>query len=243
MTLCLIDLSSVYFPAWFATQSGIRAYDITTERVDWYRREYPRTVVCLDSPVSKRKEWDPSYKEKREKKPPECIEALLDVIDRIQRWGMATAQADGYEGEDAVASICKQAWPEPVVVVGTDKDLYALISDTVTIASPKGIIDINGCYDKWGVTPSMMTEFLAITGDPVDGIQGCPSCGIKRAGDLLQRFETIAGIQAATDDEILSVPGVGAKTLACLRAWDPSLALKLVRLLDDAPVNLAELLP
>jgi len=51
----------------------------------------------------------------------------------------------------------------------------------------------------------------------------------------------LEAVRAAKDAELLSVRGVGKKTLESLREWDPALALKLVTLLDDAPIELAKL--
>lgn len=239
--IALIDLAALYWPVWFQTKDALKAMDAALDRVDWTRREFPRTVVCCDSPINLRKEWAQTYKAQREEKPPQSIEGWVATQHRAESWGLPVVSSVGYEGEDIVASLAKQAWPEEVVIVGVDKDLYALISDTVWISSPKGKIDENGCFEKWGVVPRQMTEFLAMTGDATDNIQGCPSCGPARAADLLARFDTIDGIRAATDAEILEVRGVGKKTLACLREWDPTLALKLVKLMDDAPVRLEEL--
>ena len=238
----LIDVSSVFWPGWFQTKSGIRAFENAIEKVDWYRRDNPgRTVVCADSPVSKRKEWAPSYKAQREEKPAEAIDALVSLLRRVQDWGVPVVQCEGYEGEDIACGLVKQAWPEPTQIVGVDKDLYALISETVWIAGKAGRIDSNGCFDRWGVVPSQMTDFLAMTGDATDNIQGCAHCGPGRAADLLWQFGSLDDVRAATDEEILSVRGIGKKTLASLREWDPTLALRLVQLLDDAPVELEAL--
>ena len=241
--LCLFDLGHEYWKNWFATQSGVRAYELTLERIEWYVREYPRLVVCCDSPISKRKEIEPTYKANRKEKPREAIDSLTSVEDRLIAWGVKVAKCDGYEADDLIGCLTEQAWPEPVEIICVDKDIACLISETVCLIGNRGRFWAEDCEHKYGVPPSMMTEWLALVGDASDGIRGCDSLGPKRAADLLKRFETIAGIQAASDDDILSVPGVGKKTLACLREWDSTLALKLVRLLDDAPVKLIELLP
>lgn len=239
--LTLVDLAPVYWPGWFMAKSAVRAYENAIEKLDWYRREFPRIVICCDSPISLRKEWCATYKAQREEKPVEAIEAWNAVQNRVADWGLPVVRHDGFEGEDIVASLAAQAWPEETQIVGVDKDLYALISDTVWIASPKGRIDSNACFEKWGVVPSQMTDFLAMVGDATDNIQGCPNCGPGRAADLLTRFDTLAGIKEASDEEVLGVRGVGKKTLASLREWDPTMALKLVRLMDNAPIRLEEL--
>ena len=113
--------------------------------------------------------------------------------------------------------------------------------NSLTLHEGKSIIGVEECIQKFGVKPHQIRDFLALTGDVADNIPGCPSCGLMRARDLLLRFGSIKGIKAATDEEILSVRKVGLKTLTELRAWDPTLAVKLVTLLDDAPVVLEDL--
>jgi hypothetical protein len=60
---------------------------------------------------------------------------------------------------------------------------------------------------------------------------------------LLRTFGTIDGVRSATDEEILALKGIGKKTLASLRAWDPTLAVKLTTLITDAPIALSDLFP
>lgn len=241
--LVLIDLGAEFWRAFYGSGSAVKAYEITLDRIDFYRREYPRTVVCADSPKSLRREWYPGYKANREAKPEDGIDSLRAIQARVLDWGVPVVQCDGYEADDVVASLAAQAWPEHVQIIGSEKDFFCLISDTVSLIGKNGPIGSNECIEKFGVAPSQMLDWLALVGDASDAIPGCPNCGPGRATDLLERFESIEGLRAATDAEILSVRGVGKKTLASLREWDPTLALKLVRLLDDAPVSLEELWP
>lgn len=240
--ITLVDLSSVYWPAWFATKSAVGAYEKAIDELEYATRADSSLVIaCCDSPVNKRKMLCESYKAQRPKQPDEAYDALRSVQQRLADRGVPMLTCEGYEGEDVIATLCAQAGKREVQIVGVDKDLYALLSETVCIVGRKGRIDANACYEKWGVVPSQMTDFLAMVGDASDNIEGCPSCGPGRAADLLSRFESIEGIRSATDKQILSVRGIGKKTLDALRSWDPTLALSLVRLMTDAPVSLREL--
>lgn len=241
--ITLVDLSAEFWKNYFGSRSAVTAYELTLDRVEWYHRDGKRTIICCDSPKSKRREWFDGYKSNRPPKPEDAIDSLVGVQTRVAAWGCPIVSSEGFEADDLIAALAKQAWPEEVRIIGSEKDLYVLISDTVHLIGKNGPVHANDCYAKFGCLPNQMTDWLALVGDAADCIPGCPSCGPGRAASLLERFETIAGIQAASDDDILSVPGVGKKTLACLREWDPTLALRLVRLLDDAPVKLSELLP
>ena len=239
--LILVDLGQVFWTNFYGSKSALNGYELTLDKVDFYRREYPRTVICADSPVSKRKQIYAEYKANRLPKPEDALDALRAIQDRMSSWGVPVVQCEGYESDDLIGGLVKQAWPEEVQILGSEKDLYCLISDTVKLIGKSGLLGSNECFERWGVLPGQMTEWLALVGDTSDNIPGCPHCGPGRATDLLERFETIPGILAATDEEIRSVRGIGPKTLASLREWDPALALRLVQLLDDAPVELEAL--
>ena len=218
-------------------------YEHTLETLDWYRHEYPRIVVCADSPRSARKDMDPKYKSNRKPKPKPGIEALEGVLARIKAWGMPLVMVDGWEADDVIATLTTQAWPELVQIIGTEKDLYCLIDDSrVGLVGKRGPIDSAGCYDKFGVSPSQMLDWLALVGDASDGVEGCEDVGQVKATALLEHFDNLAGILAAEDNEILAVDGVGKKTLNGLRAWDHEKTLSLLRMNTDLPIDLYEIL-
>ncbi len=239
--LALIDLGAEFWRNYFGSRSALAAYELTLERIDWHRHADCRMVVCCDSPKSLRKEWFPGYKSNRDPKPADAIESLIAVQDRVRSWGIPVVQCEGYEADDVVATLAQQAWPEDVRIIGSEKDFFCLICDTVALVGKHGLIGSNECYEKFGVLPTQMSDWLALVGDASDAIPGCPNCGPGRATDLLERFITLDGVRSATDTEILSVRGIGKKTLESLRAWDPTLAQRLVKLLDDAPVTLDRL--
>ncbi len=247
--LILIDLSAEFFRNAHGSRSAMTGYELTLDRVDFYRREYPRTVVCCDSPKSKRRDAFPAYKANRVPKNAqeaafreECLDSLRAIQDRMVSWGIPVVQCDGYEADDVIATLCEQAWPEEIMILGTEKDLYALISDTTVLLDRSGrLIGTNDCFEKFGVLPGQMRDWLALVGDASDNIPGCPGCGPKRGTDLFQRFGTLPEILSAPAAGILSIKGIGDGVLGALKAWDPKLALSMVTLMTDAPVSLAEL--
>jgi DNA polymerase-1 len=241
--LVLVDLGQLFWANAYGGAQPLLGYEQSLETLDWYRREHPRVVVCADSPRSLRKLMSAEYKAKRPPKPQPAVEALEGVIARVRAWGMPLVLVDGWEADDVIATLARQAWPEEVQIVGTEKDLYCLIEDgRVQLVGKRGPIDSAGCYDKFGVAPSQMLDWLALVGDASDGVAGCEGCGPARATALLERFDSLKGILAATDDEILALDGVGKKTLAGLRAWDHEKTLSLLRMHTDLPIDLNETL-
>jgi DNA polymerase-1 len=239
--IVLVDLSGSFWRNWHGTKSDGDAYQVTLEQIRWYVDEYPRTAVCLEGGRCMRFDWFPEYKANREKKPEEAIDSLNAIIEQIGSWGTPLVKCAGYEADDVMATLAKQAWLDEVRLLTSDKDMYQCITDSVRLITSKKTVGPEECVQKFGVRPDQIRDWLALVGDTADNVPGCPGTGPGRARDLLQRFETLDAIRAATDDELLSVRGVGQKTLDGLRSWDPSLAVKLVSLMDDAPVRIEEL--
>jgi len=241
--LTLVDLSAVFWPAYFGSKSGAKAYEYTMDLLLRWRDTSDRLVLCCDHPKLKRMAWDPNYKAQRAVKPEDAIEALESVQTRARALAIPVVQCQGYEADDVVATLVDQAW-EPVTILGEDKDLYQLLSETVSIQGKRGLIGPNACEEKFGVPPSQMRDWLALVGDVSDNIPGCPKVGQDKATNLLTLFGDIDRIKATAKDkphEILAVPGIGKTVLYNLQEWDPALAVLLVTLLTDAPVSLEHL--
>lgn len=241
--IVLVDLGAVFWRNYFATKSDIDAYELTVDKVREHREAYHRTIVCCDSAPTRRLALFPEYKANRDEKPREALDSLRACEQQFESWGLPVVRAAGYEADDLIATFVAQAGEDNVRIMSHDKDLYALISERICLVKPDGrIIDDYECKKKFGVGPSQMLDFLALVGDASDNVPGCPGTGPGRARDLLQRFGSLAKVLAATDDELRAVRGVGEKTVAGLRGWNPELALSLIALEHDAPVNLYELL-
>lgn len=238
----LFDLSASFWRDALGGKDPLQGYDLTMDRID--RLRGMRTIVCCDSPRSIRKEQQPTYKSNREAKPEAAIDALRAVHNRVLDLGIPIACVEGWEADDVIATLVEQAWPEEVVILGAEKDFYCLLAHehVVRLVGPRGPVDASHCVDKFGVKPEQMTDWLALAGDPADGVPGCPNCGPGRASDLLLKFCTLMAVKAATYDELRSVRGIGEKTAASIQEWDPAPTLELVRLRTDLPISLLEIL-
>ena len=239
--ICLFDLSADFWRNYYATGSGVDAYALTLERVEWFRDQYMRTAICCDAPRCQRYDWYSEYKANRREKPQDAIDSLKAIKQQLETWDTPVILCDGFEADDVIASVVDQAWLDEIRIVGQDKDLYQLLSDAVKMVTKNGEIGPADCEKKFGVKPEQMRDYLALCGDVADNVPGADNVGPGRARDLLQRFGSIKGIMAAFEEELLSVRGVGKTTLASLRAWDPSMAVRLVTLMRDAPVDVQKL--
>ncbi len=239
--ITLYDLSAEFWRNALGGKDPMGGYDRTMDRL----RDFTgRVIVCCDSPRSVRREKTASYKSNRPPKPPDAIDALRAVEQRIADNGTPVTMVDGWEADDVIATLSAQAWPEQVNVTGAEKDYYALlVHEHVTLFGPKGRVVASDCVTKFGVQPHQMTDWLALAGDASDGVPGCPGVGMGRATDLLVRFGDIKTIKAATRLELESVRGIGKNTVFAIQEWDPAESLDMVTLRSDLPLSLVELLP
>lgn len=155
-------------------------------------------IFALDSKgPTFRKQIDPNYKANRVT-PPEALLAQLPIcIEMIEKMGLCAISREGYEADDIIASaVRKYAKTHKINIVTHDKDLYQLIGENVCVYSPakKELYDRNGCYEKFGVWPEQIRDFLGICGDSADNIPGIKGIGEKGAKKLLSEFESLEKI-------------------------------------------------
>jgi hypothetical protein len=238
MMLSLVDLSGIFWPCYYAGNDGPGAFEVARDQVLGIAAHNPRTIVCCEGRRPFRFELDPEYKANRPPKPDAARESLAALIGELCDLGIPLVSLDGCEADDLIATFVAQA-TEPVQIVSQDKDLAQLISPTVSMVVNGVVCGTEWCLEKFGVRPDQVRDYLAICGDTADNIKGCPGIGGKGAARLLNRFGTLEAIRAASDEEL----ELGPKTLAKFRAWDPTLAVKLVSLLNTAPITIEEILP
>lgn len=246
--LLLIDLGSVYWAGWFATKSQMDAYTLALDTIERAVRDHRWSIVCCDSPQNWRHGLtadmpaEQRYKANRDAKPPAALEALRDVQERVQSWGIPVVLCDGYEADDVIATLTEQALAYQVHILSEDKDLYQLIDEHCFVLTKTGVRDVEGCRKKFGVPPELMGDLLTLCGDSSDNVQGCPGVGVGKAGALLNHFGGLDAVLGAPEKELSAVKGIGKTLVTNLREWDPSLARQLVRLATDAPVSLSDLM-
>ncbi len=124
-------------------------------------------VFALDSGGKTfRSQIDPNYKANRVSPPQELKDQLPVCIDMIEKMGLCSLRVEGYEADDIIASFIKNSKDQDleIRIVTHDKDLYQLIDDRVSIFSPakKELYNRDGCYEKYGVYPEQIRDFLAL---------------------------------------------------------------------------------
>src|SRR5881296_3656590 len=159
-------------------------------------------VVWDEGVPQRRVELQPAYKETRKEMPMpmvpqlEFIQETLTPLLGFRSISLPDTEADDLMGCYAIAA-CKRPGME-VVLATNDKDLYQLVGPCVKVyttakidlASPKdgfALLSEERVTAKWEVTPRLIADVLALTGDSVDNIPGI-GIGRKSAAALIRDF-------------------------------------------------------
>lgn len=170
----------------------------------WMHGPFDAVAVAFDAPNSLRKQRCAEYKANRDDHDPR-LHAQLDLLaDLLADCGFATFAEDGYEADDllaAVAAACTEAGTA-CTLLSSDRDLIALVDETVTLLRPRRsmsdllIYDPAAVRDEYGVEPHQYLHLAALRGDPSDGLDGVKGIGAKTAARLLASWGTIEALYA-----------------------------------------------
>jgi DNA polymerase-1 len=131
---------------------------------------------------------------------PELLEQLDMLPELVRAFGFAAAKAPGYEADDFLAAAvmeAKRRWRSPILVVTSDRDLFQLASDRVTLLMPtRGVSELvrvgpAEVRERYGVEPEQVPDFIALRGDPSDKLPGAPGVGPKGAAQVLQEHGSL----------------------------------------------------
>jgi DNA polymerase-1 len=171
-----------------------------------YQQESPRAVIAgwdtLEA-ATYRHEALESYQAGREFDDA-LVEQLAMMPEFVAACGFANARSPGYEADDFLAAAARREEKRggTVLVASGDRDSFQLASDRVTILYPisgGGMARITPAEvrERYGVEPRQVPDFIALRGDPSDGIPGAKGVGAIGAANLLARFATLEDAIAA----------------------------------------------
>ncbi len=141
------------------------------------------------------------------------ILAQFPLAERaLEALGVVVWKMEEFEADDALATA---AWRfsddvARVVILTPDKDLaQCVVGDRVVMFDRRReiVIDEDGVWEKWGVGPESIPDYLGLVGDTADGYPGVPSWGAKSASTLLARYTHLDRIPADAGDWDVRVRG------------------------------------
>lgn len=169
------------------------------------------------------------YKKDRSPMPTVLRNEINALSVRLQDNNWSVIEDPRLESDDTSGScaVIARSMGMDATVLTTDKDSVVLVDSGAVVYDH--FADINRdsawCQAKFGVSPAQMTDFLALTGDPTDGIPGVPKIGAKTAAKLLN---TIGDFQTILD-RAAEIPGIAGRNLIEFRE-QALLSRKLVQL-------------
>lgn len=175
-----------------------------------YKPKY--MLICYDwaGADSVRKTWYANYKSNREKKDNISAQELL-IRRIISLLNIPSIEVPGWEADDLIASAVGKFKHEfDIEILTGDKDLMQLVENGVILHDTMKNIrySINDVYNKYGVYPHQIVDYLAIMGDKVDCIPGIYGIGKVGACSLLKSFSSIEdiynNIEFITDRRLLA---------------------------------------
>ncbi|MCX5805390.1 MAG: DNA polymerase I [Proteobacteria bacterium] len=162
--------------------------------------EKPDTlIVVFDSKApSFREEISKAYKAQRPPMPDNLSVQIPYVKMVMEAMGIPILEQAGFEADDIIGTIVEKFREENVqmYIVTGDKDMMQLVSNRVFIRDTMKnlLIGEQEVMEKFGVKPSLMTDYLALCGDTSDNIPGVPGVGEKTAKELIDSIGSIEEI-------------------------------------------------
>ena len=155
----------------------------------------PRAVVMCFGPESAayRTELYPAYHAQRPEMPDDLAWQWERAPDLYRALGWHVEYRPEVEADDLLGSLAA-AEDGPVIILTGDRDMFQCVDDRVHVAlqgKETEIVNSEGVRERYGIEPEQVPDFIALRGDPSDGIPGAKGIGAKTAADLLRRHGTL----------------------------------------------------
>ena len=175
--------------------------------------------------------------------PEELLAQFPIAEDGMEALGVTVWRMKEYEADDAIASAAARfgADFDKVVLMSPDKDLAQCVVDDriVSFDRRKGaFFNEAGVWEKFGVAPTSIPDYLGLVGDASDGFPGVPGWGAKSASVVLAEYRHLEHIPL--EAELWSVAVRGAERLVSAfreHMSDALLFRYLARLRTDVPLE------
>lgn len=203
--LLVVDAPSLLYRAFYGLPKSITGADGKpvnallgfANQVLWaVERHAPRAVVlCSGAEAAEyRVAALPNYHADRPPVPDELAPQWADAPGFFGAFGWAWEDAGSLEADDllgAYAAIEVEAGGRALIFSG-DRDMFQCVGEQVQVLYPRGgkdgpeLVDVAGVKARYGIRPDQVPDFIALRGDPSDGIPGAKGIGEKTAGEILR---------------------------------------------------------
>jgi DNA polymerase-1 len=250
--LILVDGSSFLFRAYHAIPPLTNANGEPTNAIygvsNMLRKllaDYNPThvAVVFDSKTKTfRHELSPVYKANRTEMPSDLGCQIKPLHALIRAMGIPLISASGVEADDVLGVLACYAKTQGhhVIIATSDKDMAQLVNEHITLEDTmsKTKLTVDGVFEKFGVRPDQIADYLALVGDSSDNIAGVPKVGAKTAAKWLAQYDTLDNLVAHADE----ITGkVGENLRDNLEQLALAKQLTVIRCDLELPYNMADL--
>jgi 5'-3' exonuclease len=211
--LLAVDAPSMLFRAFYALPDSIKGKDgapvnalLGTANLILRELELhdPRAVVLCFGPdaADYRVELFDGYHAERPEVPDTLAPQFADSRAFFEAFGWVVADSDSFEADDLLGSYARReadAGGHALVMTG-DRDMYQCAGDRVKVlyirTGGRGaeVVDADEVRKRYGIDPGQVPDFIALRGDPSDGIPGAKGIGEKTAAELLRRHGSLEAV-------------------------------------------------
>lgn len=217
--LFLLDAYALIFRAYYAliraprtTRQGFNTsavFGFVNTLEELLRKERPTHIaVCFD-PAGKtfRHEAFETYKAERDATPEDIRLSIPIIKEIIRAYNIPVVEVDGFEADDVIGTLSRRASQKgyTTFMMTPDKDFGQLVGPTVFQYKPSyrgqdfELLGEEEICARWGIErPAQVIDLLALMGDKIDNIPGCPGVGEKTAVKLIRDFGSVDGLLAHT---------------------------------------------
>jgi DNA polymerase-1 len=246
--LFLIDGHGYIYRAFFAlpplsTSKGFQTnaiYGFTNMLLKIVREQQPDYLaVAFDTaaPTQRHAEFE-AYKAHRPAMPDPMVRQIPYIERMVEAFNIPKLVMDGYEADDLIGTIARQAEAQhlDVTIVTADKDMLQLVSPNVTVFDTLK----NKFYreaevrERFGVAPALVPDVLGLMGDSTDNIPGVKGVGEKTAVKLVSEFGSVEQILSRLPD----IPQAKVRAALEQHADDARSSRRLATIQVDCPVAL-----
>ncbi len=247
--LIIVDISSFIFRAFFAIRpmtapngKPVNAvYGVLSMLLKMLASNNPSHIILARDTKggSFRNELYDQYKANRGEPPEDLVPQFALINELIEKMGIPHKAIENYEADDVIGSLVVQFKDKfnEVLIASGDKDLMQFIDDNVVMVDTmKGKrYGRQEVFEKMGVYPEQIVDYLSLLGDSSDNIPGVKGIGAKGAANLLKEY--------ATGEELLknidSISNKRAKTALEKHHEDFHLSKSLVKIVTDLKLDLS----
>lgn len=213
--LFLVDASGYLFRSYYAIKGMSNSQGVSTNALFGFIRSLLKLIddfsvthiaAVFDGPNNKQSRLAlyPEYKANRSEAPKDLPEQILWAQEFCQLYGIPTLVQPGFEADDVMGSIARWAAGSgtEVFLCTSDKDMAQLVSPEISMLithKANQQLDRDAVFEKWGVYPEQIVDWLALTGDSSDNVPGVPGIGAKGAAKLLSQYGSLEGVFAGLD--------------------------------------------